>query len=370
ERPRRPVPQPRDEEDDEEVEVPPRHRHPVAPERDVEVVAEPRREADVPPPPELPDGLREVRAPEVLHEVVPHHLRRADGDVGVPREVAVDLEREEVRRDEDGPAVVDLWAPVDLADVDREAVGDDELLEEPPRHQLEPVEDAAPVPRLALVELREEVLAPLDGPRHELREEAHVEREVAEVPLGLLPPPVDVDGVRHRLERVERDPYREQQRRHAHGPAPREGEQRVEALAEEPEVLEGEEEPEVRHQAHQEEGAAGPPRLPLRHQQPRRVVDERRDHDEGEVLDAPPPVEHVAGQEEEGPPPPVRGREEQRDHDGEEDDEGQRVEEHRNRGSTAAAVGSGYRVDAPPRTARRSRFRGPTIRRGSNLRYP
>src|SRR5690606_15529171 len=97
---------------------------------------------------------------------------------------------------------------------------------------------------------------------------------------------------------------------------------------------------------------------------------ERRDHDEGEVLDAPPPVEHVAGQEEEGPPPPVRGREEQRDHDGEEDDEGQRVEEHRNRGSTAAAVGSGYRVDAPPRTARRSRFRGPTIRRGSNLRYP
>ena len=70
----------------------------VAAERDVEVVAQPRRQADVPAPPELLEVRAAIRRAEVLGQREAEHLRRADRDVGVRREVEVDLERVARRR--------------------------------------------------------------------------------------------------------------------------------------------------------------------------------------------------------------------------------------------------------------------------------
>src|SRR5437867_740217 len=64
----------------------------VAAERDVEVIAEPGRQRDVPAKPEVAGVQREVRQLEIYHELESHELRNAARDVGVAREVAVDLE--------------------------------------------------------------------------------------------------------------------------------------------------------------------------------------------------------------------------------------------------------------------------------------
>ena len=68
-------------------------RHAVAAERDVEVVAEPGRQRDVPAPPELGEALRDVRVVEVLEEAEPEHPAEPDRHVRVAGEVEVDLER-------------------------------------------------------------------------------------------------------------------------------------------------------------------------------------------------------------------------------------------------------------------------------------
>src|SRR5438094_7176655 len=87
------MPQPTENHGDREVAV----RRPgatlTATEGDVEVVAQPAREADVPAVPELLQARRLVRRIEVLRQRVAEQERGADGDVGVAREVAVDLQR-------------------------------------------------------------------------------------------------------------------------------------------------------------------------------------------------------------------------------------------------------------------------------------
>ena len=63
----------------------------TAPERDVEVVAQPARERHVPAAPELLQVARRVGRVEVLGEPEAEQQGEADGDVRVAAEVAVDL---------------------------------------------------------------------------------------------------------------------------------------------------------------------------------------------------------------------------------------------------------------------------------------
>ena len=91
ERPVGAVPKSAHEKDDENV----ADRFPLADarttERNVEVVAEPRRKRDVPAPPKLRDVAREVRRLEVRHELDAKEFGGADGDVAVSGEIPVDL---------------------------------------------------------------------------------------------------------------------------------------------------------------------------------------------------------------------------------------------------------------------------------------
>ena len=89
------MPKSAESEDDERV----AHRLPLAvaaaAEGDIDVVHKPRVERDVPATPEFGDVTGEVGDVEVAHETHAEEFRRTDGDVGVAREVTVDLEREE-----------------------------------------------------------------------------------------------------------------------------------------------------------------------------------------------------------------------------------------------------------------------------------
>ena len=91
--PARAVPQTAQEEHQDEVAVHPSRADAVAAERDVQVIAEPRRERDVPAAPELLDGVGDVRPPEVLGEPEAEHPPEADRHVGVARKIEVDLQR-------------------------------------------------------------------------------------------------------------------------------------------------------------------------------------------------------------------------------------------------------------------------------------
>ena len=58
----------------------------------------------MPAAPEVPQGLRQIGAAEVLTELNAQKLRVAQGDIGIAREVAVDLKGEKQRCEQQRPA--------------------------------------------------------------------------------------------------------------------------------------------------------------------------------------------------------------------------------------------------------------------------
>ncbi len=90
--PGRPVPQAAEQHGDEDVDGDPPLAAPVAAERDVQVVAQPEGQGDVPPSPEVLEVDGRVGPAEVLGEPEAHQQGEADGDVGVAAEVGVDLD--------------------------------------------------------------------------------------------------------------------------------------------------------------------------------------------------------------------------------------------------------------------------------------
>src|SRR5207302_1530265 len=102
----------------------------VAAQGDVDVVAEPARQRDVPAPPELDQVAGEVGAGEVPHEPEAEELGGAAGDVGVGAEVAVDLEGEADGGEDELAAAEVLRVAVGQFEPVGEVVGQDELLGE------------------------------------------------------------------------------------------------------------------------------------------------------------------------------------------------------------------------------------------------
>ena len=92
ERPVRTVPHAAQEHDHEQIKIQALLAHAVSTEGDVEVIAEPARERNVPALPEFGNAPRAVRAVEVAREMEPEHQAKANRHVAVRREVEVNLE--------------------------------------------------------------------------------------------------------------------------------------------------------------------------------------------------------------------------------------------------------------------------------------
>src|SRR5437879_7790291 len=75
----------------------------TASQRDVEIVAQPGAQADVPAPPELLQTLRQIWLTEVDHEMETHQLSAAARDVAVTAEISVDLPCECVGAEQNDP---------------------------------------------------------------------------------------------------------------------------------------------------------------------------------------------------------------------------------------------------------------------------
>ena len=91
--PARAVPETAEKEHGDKVAIHARGRDPVAAERHVQIIAEPRRQRDVPSAPELLHALGDIRPPEILRKAEAEHASQTNRHVGVAGEIEVDLQR-------------------------------------------------------------------------------------------------------------------------------------------------------------------------------------------------------------------------------------------------------------------------------------
>ena len=245
----------------------------------------------------------------------PHEQGNADGHVCIPTEVGIHLEAVGVQADEVFKSTVTAWIgehPVD--DIDREVIGQPDFFDQPVEDPKQPRSKLKSAEVIGLMKLRDEGLGAYDRPRDELREKTDEKSEVQDAAHGLDFLAVDVDGVGHGLERVERNAHRQEDLVHAEcrsqvfiGPLTKRGmrltpvraEQRLQRVRDEVRVLEVQQNAQVDGQTRCE------PAFALRtlraiHAPANPPVRQRRKNEDGHKCATCLPVEKQARQEQVG----------------------------------------------------------------------
>ena len=254
---------------------------PISAERDVEVVAQPARQADVPALPKIARRVRVVRRVEVDRELQAQHPREAARHVGIAAEVEVDLEREADHGEPHIDASIPLHAIEDGVRVERDAIGNEDLLQQAAREEQHSVGHARIVDRRFGHELRQERARTDDGAGDELRKKADERGELEERARRLQIAPVDVDRVAHGLKRVEADAGGQHDfERRVKDVVPG---GRVHGGDEEAVILEEREQPEVERERQQQDQLAARGALLAIEEQADAVVDRGAHHHEERV---------------------------------------------------------------------------------------
>lgn len=201
--PIRTVPETRQQEDDEGVPDDFRLRDTTAAQGDVDVIPEPSRQGDVPTTPKFSNVTTEIRHVEVPHQFNSKQLGRAYSNVGIAREVAVDLEGEKDGSKKQGASCLFRVSRENLVHIHRAIVRHHYLLEQAPQDLAHTVNGSVVIEFSFLQELRQEVSRPLDGASHQLWEKRN-EGEKGDNILGRLNlASVNIDGITQGLEGVE-----------------------------------------------------------------------------------------------------------------------------------------------------------------------
>ena len=220
----------------------------------------------------------------------------------------------------------------DGVDVEAAAVGHHQFHEVAPCHQPQARHDVGVIQRVALTELRQQVVGALDGAGDELWEERHEEGVGGEVALHARRAAIDVDGIAEGLKRIERDADGQQQaeRRHVDGQsAGPEG--RLDVGAQEVVIFKQEEDGEVEHQAGDEASLLRPPRREAADADGCDVGDDGAREQQQGIGGLPVHVEIIAGcEQQQVARPQLRRRQRVIEHadDGEEQQECYGIEQH------------------------------------------
>ena len=292
----------------------------------------------MPAPPEVADPDRSIRRVEVLGYSQSEHESQPHRHVRVTAEVVVDLEGVP-QSAEPGPRGRERRVgPEHGIDPARDAVRDHRLLDEAHHEERDApchvvLAGGTVDPLQVLLDLAE----PDDGPRHELREEAHVGQVLEHVVRGLHPPLGHVHDVRDGVERVEADADGQHDMQQRRSQTRR---QLGEVAGREVVVLEEAEQGEVDGHGRDHPGPPlGLARRPVDHDAGREAHDAREQQQEAEAP-VPPPVEDVAADGEDHVPLLLRPRQpEGREDDGQESEqEHVRVEHHQRSSCPRAAT--------------------------------
>ena len=192
------VPEAAEEKDDDGVEVAGALPAGGVGEGEVDVVAEPVGEGDVPAAPEVGEVEGLVGAVEVVRDGEAEEEAEAHGDVGVAGEVEVDLEGVGVDADEDlGTAVEGGGVEDAVGDVVGEEVGDEEFFDEAGGDEEEGAAALGRGEAEGLLQLLDEVGDAIDGAGDDDGEEGG-RGEMGEVAAGSgSGSAVEVNGVSH-----------------------------------------------------------------------------------------------------------------------------------------------------------------------------
>ena len=203
------------------------------------------------------------------------------------------------------------------------------LLDQPHENELRAAEQLVARHAAAVFDLRQQVLGPLDGPGHQLREVRDVDAEGDQVAGRGMVPLVDADRVGHGLEGVEADADRQDDLQKGQvGLEAKLGQQRPGTVDEEVEVLERPEQPQVDAHADQQKQLACPRALGLTEPPADDVVDDGRGGQQAEEPPVPPAVEEVAGHQQQDILLPLPQAIIERQHDSQKDREYKRIEQH------------------------------------------
>src|SRR5690606_23862455 len=92
-----------------------------------------------------------------------------------------------------------------IDEVHREIVGNDDLFREPRQDEKNSLADELTSQGRSFLELRQKLARAYDRAGDELREIGDEDRELEKILRGIELPPINIDGVAHRLEGVEAD---------------------------------------------------------------------------------------------------------------------------------------------------------------------
>ena len=168
----------------------------------------------MPPPPELRDGLREIRVVEILQEVKAEHPPQADGHIRVARKVEVDLPRIG-RRPQPGQRGGQELRPggIDLVGQQAELVGQQHFLaqaeEKADRSICKRIQSLPSVPDL----VRHGGIAD-NGARHQLGKQGDIERYPQRVAFRRSLSPINVQHIAQPLKGKKGDPDGQRHFRH------------------------------------------------------------------------------------------------------------------------------------------------------------
>src|SRR5262249_13164923 len=123
------MPNAREQESEEQVAVGIQRPAPVSPQRDINVIAEPARKADVPARPEFAKAGGQVGIVEIQDQVKAHHFRNAARHVSIAAEVEKDLPTEGHCGCDQGRRPESTWVVINALDEKREIIRQGDFLE-------------------------------------------------------------------------------------------------------------------------------------------------------------------------------------------------------------------------------------------------
>lgn len=182
----------------------------IAAQRLVEIVAQPGRQRNMPAVPEFAQPLRPIGLVEIGREAEAEQCGQRNRHVAVGAEIAVDLHRIAISREQQVRPAIARWSSENRIDQPGgEIIGDHDLFKETAEDQQQGRGDWDRLCR-GPRELRQEVPGAHDRSRHELRKEGHVEEHVERVAAHRDIAAINIGDVGDAMKGEKRDADRQQ----------------------------------------------------------------------------------------------------------------------------------------------------------------